>query len=250
MIKTFTIAATAVAACLLAGIGAKASTVTLTWDEYDTIDDARTARDLLDAAGSGNVTVIEDFEGQQFAADTSRTPLVTAVGTFTTIPGSICGASCSGDPDESYVRDSSEFGRFNTTDGGANWIDSNDNSALVLTAGIAGYTFDYLSFFLTDVDDVGQTPTFSIDIGDQTFSIAADEFGNTKQGDGDLFLVTLEFLSPVETAVITMNIDTGDGFGADDFGMGGITPVPLPASVFLLLGAVGGLGYMGRMKKA
>jgi hypothetical protein len=29
-----------------------------------------------------------------------------------------------------------------------------------------------------------------------------------------------------------------------------MAPIPLPASVFLLLGAVGGLGYMGRRKKA
>lgn len=245
------LASCAAIACVL-GASAASGSVVLSWQEFSNVADAKNARSVLDTAG--DVTVTEDFESftpvPSGGGAGDFTPLPTDVGVFTTIEGLTCGGSCDAPTDQSLVRNTSSFGRYDTTSGQGNWIDSNDNSALVLTAGITGYTFDYLSFFLTDVDDVRHVPEFSIDVGSDTFNIALDEFNSQQQSNGDLFLVTLSFLNPVNTALITMNIDSGDGFGADDFGMGGIAPVPLPASVFLLLGAVGGLGYMGRRKKA
>lgn len=136
----------------------------------------------LYAAGSG--------DGDGAHDEFSKTPLDKAVGTFTTPPGESCGRSCDAPTYQSLVRNTSSFGHYNTTLGGNNWLDSNDNEAINLD--IAGLgLFDSISLFLIDVDDDGSVE-FSISFHNDTsvklkiFNIAVYEFENQKQGSADL----------------------------------------------------------------
>jgi hypothetical protein len=75
----------------------------------------------------------------------NATPLATSVGVFTTTSGSPCGGSCLPPADQSLIRGTSNYGRYNTTAGGSQWLDSNDNAAIHLAAS-AGVAFDSISF--------------------------------------------------------------------------------------------------------
>ncbi len=247
------VTAAAFAAALLC-TGANAASVS--WSSYSSANlaQAKTDRAALDVDFQ---VAFEDFESfSPVLGNTgtgSFTPLNTAVGVFTTTPGATCGGSCNQPNDQSLVRNASSFGRYNTTDSGAQWLDSNDNAAINL-AGSAGSNFDSISFFLTDIDDVGLV-TFNIDVDGQNFDIAADIFNGLKQQNGDLFLVRIELGGPVASSALSLNIDTGDGFGLDDVRLGsgtapGPSPVPVPASLPLLLGGLGAIAWAKRRRKA
>lgn len=240
--------AIAVAAALF---GSGASAATLSWTSYDKSElaQAQSDRALID---TDTLVAFEDFES--FSPVTSNatgstTPLATAVGVFTTTAGNRCGGSCLSPDDESLVRNATNYGRYNTTSGGSQWLDSNDNEAINLAAD-GGVKFDSLSFFLTDIDDVGPV-TFSIDVEGQVFDIASDVFGGQRQGNADLFLVQIGFGSLVDTATLSLIIDDGDGFGLDDVRLGSsVSPVPVPASLPLLAAGLGLMGWMKRRRKA
>ena len=253
MIPTFKISVLATVAALGLATAASAAT-TLTWEAYDKSELGTAKADRAALEGPlGFGSALEDFEGFTPIATGNtdpnaddKTPLQTSVGLFTTDAGSKCGGSCDAPEDESLIRNESRWGRYDTTGGDAeNWLDSNDNDAIILDADI-GRAFDFISFFLTDIDDVGAV-TFNIDVDGHVFDIAQNEFGGKKQGNADLFYVKIDFDAPVFASKIKLNIDDGDGFGIDDVH---VSAVPIPASFLLLGAAMGGLGMMRRKQKS
>lgn len=247
MIKQFTTAA--IAATLL---GTGASAATLTWDSYDQ-SRLTTALSDRDARDIDYEVAFEDFESYTPVPDGGGagdvTPLTsTSVGNFTTTAGGRCGNSCDTPDDQSLIRDTSNFGRYNTTLGGSNWLDSNDNSAINLAAA-GGSMFDSISFFLTDVDDVGRV-AFEINVAGEMFDVAQDILLSNRQGDGDLFLVRIGLDSLVSSVDLSLFIESGDGFGIDDVRLGSsVAPIPVPASLPLLVGGLGLMGWIARRRR-
>lgn len=170
----------------------------------------------------------------------SISPLPTAVGTFSSLgenDGGKCIGSCDQPSGELLVRNESTYGRFDTTTGEGNWLDSNDTAGMKWEISGLG-EFNLLSFLLTDVDDVGPIQ-FAIKVAGELFT-GFDVIGNGKVG-----LVTILFPEMVTSATVYLKIDDGDGFGIDDVY---VAAVPLPAGVLLLLGALGGLGALRRRR--
>jgi len=266
--KSKIISSIALAAALSAAASG-ASAASLTWMSYSEADLSDARSDRADDIDTDNLVSFEDFESEEFTpvpdapgsgggdgADPafSKTPLDTAVGTFTTTAGNSCGGSCDAPTDQSLIRDTSSFGRYNTTLDGNNWLDSNDNAAINLDITGLGL-FDSISLFLMDVDDVGSVE-FSVSfdtetlLAPQVFNIAVDEFENQKQGDADLFLLSINLDSLVDNAFLSFSIDDGDGFGLDDVRIGSsVAPVPVPATLPLLMAGIGGLGWAARRRK-
>lgn len=246
------------AAFAVSASAASAGTI-LHWSAYNKNDiaTARADRALLDTDAT---VAFEDFENDAYipvpkgGGAGTWTPLATSVGTFTTVGGAICGGSCDTPEDESLVRSTSSFGRYNTTVGGSKWLDSNDNSGIELSTSSIGL-FDTISFFLTDIDDVGRS-TFNIFAGGTLFDIAADIYNSGRQPNGGLFLVQLKFDTLLSDAVVRLNIDSGDGFGIDDVRFGRNfsnsnpepSAVPVPASLPLLLSGIAAIGWMRRRR--
>lgn len=246
------------AAAFVVTANAVSAGTVLHWTAYNknNLATARAERALLDI---GATVAFEDFESDAYTPVPKNggagtwTPLTTSVGTFTTLGGATCGGSCDTPEDESLIRATSSYGRYNTTLGGSKWLDSNDNSGIVLsTAGIG--LFDTISFFLTDIDDVGRN-TFKIFANGTLFDIAADLFGGNRQSNGDLFLVQLKYDAPLSSSDLRLTIDSGDGFGIDDVRIGRSinsepepSPVPVPASLPLLLSGVVAVGWMRRRR--
>ena len=71
-----------------------------------------------------------------------------------------------------------------------------------------------------------------------------------KSGGGSSGTLVIEFDQTVEQLVFSARKFAGDD-GDNDYALGGITAaVPLPASVLMLFGALGGLGFIGRRRGA
>ena len=230
-----------VAMIALAAVPAQAVTV-----QVDTfaIGDLAGARSARDAFLSGAASVVsEGFES--FAAwdgtSGTPTPIDTGVGLFRSDappPGS-GGSSVGGGTTGEIRADGPMFGRQNLTDGGANWLDSNDLETLVWEVGGAG-TFKSLSFFLTDVGDIAGT--------DFNFSVTAGSESATthipRQASGTINFVRILFDAPVTTALVTFNTQHNDGFGLDD--ATAAAPIPLPGAGLLLLGGLAGFAALRR----
>lgn len=210
--------------------------------------------------GTNMLKASEDFEGfkgspardnGKAASHPTTNPVVTGVGTFRSVGPNACGASCVDSSALLQVRagnvgSSSVFGRYNTTAGGMNYLDSNDNSGMEweIPAGAGIGRFDRISFLLTDVDDVGKI-TFNISTRGDAAS-ATGTILDARPANGKLSLVTMIFDEAVSDLFVGLNIDKGDGFGIDDVQ---ISAVPLPAAGFLLLGGLAGLGAVSRRRK-
>lgn len=244
--------ATLIACTFGLAVTGTAQAASLSWTSYKSSQLATAKADRA-AQDTDTEIALEDFEGfravPQAGGPGNSTPLGTAVGTFTTTPGTKCGGSCDAPNDESLVRDVSAFGRYNTTDNGAKWLDSNDNAAINLLAS-ASEAFNRISFFLTDIDDVGPT-TFSIDVGPETFNVGTDIFNGKRQKNGGLFLVSIELDDLTKNSTFSLRIDDGDGFGIDDVRLSNnVAPIPVPATLPLLAGAIGVMGWARRRRKA
>lgn len=243
-------------ALALAGAASAASVnVTLTQYAGNAAGIAAAKADQAAFLGGNILKASEGFEG--FAAspagnsggaagNPTTNPVVTGVGTFRSLAPNACGGSCVTPSEHLQVRSGNVWGRYNTTAGGANWLDSNDNSGMeweiAPAAGIG--SFDRISFLLTDVDDVGKV-SFNISTRGDVAS-ATGTILNAKPGNGALSLVTMVFDHTVSDLFIGLNIDKQDGFGIDDVQ---ISAVPLPAAGFLLLGGLAGLGAVSRRRK-
>ena len=134
------------------------------------------------------------------------------------------------------------FGRQNLSDGGANWLDSNDLELLVWEVGGAG-TFDSLSFFLTDVGDITRT--------DFNFTVAAAGSDPVtthiaRQVNGTINFVRILFDAPIAAATVTFTSQHNDGFGLDDATVATVAAIPLPAGGLLLLGGLAGFAALRR----
>ena len=199
----------------------------------------------------GNTALIlEDFEGlgvkgygkyngANYVAGYSPS-LTTGVGTFQDISGAGALPDAGTSKEELAVLDASKTpfsGRYNTTAGGAQWLDSNDTQHFTLNL---ARPLDVLFFFTSDVDDINGTLTvLTSDGSSQTFSVP-----HVKQSNGDLFFVA--YRGPAITSVKWSNTSAGDGFMLDDFG----TIVPEP-SFYLATGlALLGLFLAWRRKSA
>ena len=232
-----------VALIALAAVPAKAVTVQVDTFNIGAVADARGARDaFLNGAAS---VVSEGFEAFSAWDGTSGTPtpINTAVGLFRSDappPGS-GGSSVGGGTTGEIRGDGPIFGRQNLTDGGLNWLDSNDLETLIWEVGGAG-TFDSLSFFLTDVGDIPGTDfNFSVTAGLDTVTTHIP-----RQSNGTINFVSILFDAPISTATLTFNTSHNDGFGLDDATAATVAPIPLPAGGLLLLGGLAGFAALRR----
>lgn len=204
--------------------------------------DAETAfLSLLDSS------VTETFEG--FSHDT-RSPS-TSVGTFQRGPaaGDGTGTNCTPTCDQPSVFDQAEevsnSGRYNVTQDGSMYLDSNDVSQVewdLSTAMLDPFT-NALGFYLMDPADQGATFRISTDNSTELFNIAPG------QKDGALFYVSaLSTTGPITSAAVLFeNTDenTADGFGVDDVTVG----VPAPGMLAMLGSGLLALGLFGRGRK-
>jgi hypothetical protein len=196
---------------LLAAFVAPASSTTITVMPATGIADAVLARSNWLAANFDpeyalNVTVT--FENYLYGPYNS---LNTGIGTFSVLPGSL-----PGDPSQSNGTKTNQFtilnssntpffGRYNTTPGGNNWLDSNDITQLQLATSLSN-TY----FFMTDVDDVdGLLQLRTADGTTASFP--------TGLPDGNIYFVGITSSAPLGT-LQWLNSSRNDGFGVDDFG--------------------------------
>lgn len=230
MFKFKSIAA-ATAAVIAVGSAANATTITV-----ETFSDSV----FTDFTTNNPIAAYQDFEG--FALGEGNL-LATNVGSFTDIDGNGSGSSVIGAGLELAVKDdtSKPFGRTNTTVGGANWLDSNDNAGILWTAGLLdGSLFKQVAFSLSDAADTGAELTVSAGGSDLTTFIDQD--------NGVVDWIVITFGGPVSAATIALtNNEVNDGFGIDDVV---IAAVPLPAGAALMLTGLGGLAIARRRKAA
>ena len=204
------------------------------------------------AVGSGPTTT-ENFEtfGEGNVAD----GFATSVGTFATVGGvgsggTVTRADFDNDGSMLAIRDGNVFGRKSTTSALSGnsqdntFLDSNDGFGIAYTASLGGRFFNKIVLTLTDAADTGAI--LEILTGDAAVSFA-------RKGNGNKQLVVIDLGEKVETASIFFNhrnkngsLRRNDGFSIDDIS---VSEVPLPASAFLLLAGIGGLGAYGRRKK-
>ncbi|MDZ7829115.1 MAG: hypothetical protein U5K33_06390 [Halofilum sp. (in: g-proteobacteria)] len=232
----------ALPAATVLGLGlaspASAALIDINISTVASVGDAQAALDNFRAGKRHSLT--EDFEGfsawDGTAGSATSDPLNSVVGTFSSIGANGTGTACVDGCDHLQVADSDSpglggSGRMNLTDGGSNWLDSNDIEGiewLVDAAGIGG-SFTDLAFFMTDVADVGATLDLVFDNGDT----GSAEITPT-QGNGTINFVTASFSDMAIGATVTMRNTSGqttnDGFGID----GATVAVPVPGTLLLL----------------
>jgi hypothetical protein len=135
--------------------------------------------------------------------------LDTGIGSFSILADGLASTGTGTRHNEFSILDNSNTpfsGRYNTTEGGTNWLDSNDITEVQLTT-----TADSLFFFITDVNDA--SGNLNIQTADNT---NASFPGGTK--DGNIFFVGITSSHAIAT-VQWHNTSTSDGFGLDDFGI-------------------------------
>lgn len=234
MFKVQKIVATA-AAAVLAASAANAASITVETFSLAAFNDYHAIN---------NIIGYEDFEGFTAGTEGNIDSADTNVGSFVNIPAFGSGDSVVGTGSELAVKSlalGSGFGRENTTDGGFNWLDSNDNAGLNWFASAGGSLFNSVAFSLSDAADVGATLTVSADGSSLTSFVG--------QSDNTVDWVVISFGSAgVASAQITLeNASINDGFGIDDVS---IAAVPLPAGAALMLTGLGGLAIARRRKAA
>lgn len=164
----------------------------------------------------------------------------TNVGDFTGIPTSGSGDSVIDSGDLLAVSDDTSFGRENTTVGGSQWLDSNDNQGIAWDVLAGGSFFNSVAFSLSDAADTGAELTVAAGGSDLTTFI--DQANNTVDW------IVISFGTGVDSAFVSLTNDiANDGFGIDDVT---IAAVPLPAGAALMLTGLGGLAIARRRKAA
>jgi hypothetical protein len=210
---------------LLAGLAGSASATTITIMPESTVAGGLADRNawILSTLGPNwNPVMLETFESFGYGPYNS---LSTGAGTFSVMPGSQAGdpAQTNGTKTDQFTilnsSDTPFSGRFNTTSGGRNWLDSNDITQLKLTT-----SQSMLFFFITDVNDCGGILT--IKTADETSSSGFATGASAH--DGNLYFVGINSSHPIGSVQWVDN-STNDGFGLDDFGTSVDPPPPPPA---------------------
>jgi hypothetical protein len=196
--------------------------------------------------------VTQDFES--YGEANVANGFSTNVGTFSTVGGVGSGGTVSNagfDNNGSMlaIRDGNVYGRTSSTatltSNKANdkFLDSNDTFGILWNVSLgADRMFDRIVFTVTDAAEFGGT--FSIGTNGATTNIVngANAVRN---------LIEITFDQAVSSATVALSHFSGsrnftnDGFSVDDIA---VSEVPLPASVLLLLGGLGGLAAMRRRK--
>ena len=204
-------------------------------------------------AGLGALA-FENFES--FDEGNVANGISTAVGSFSTIGGvgsggTVTNADFDNDGSLLAMRDGNVYGRHSTTrdlTGKAAddmFLDSNDTKGIRWDASLGGTMFNRLVLTLSDAADTGAI--MEIMVGDTAYSFASQGNGNHKtvviELDEQVAATSVFFRNRTSSGGLRIN----DGFSLDDIA---ISAVPLPASALLLLAGVGGLGALGRRKKA
>jgi hypothetical protein len=212
--------------------------------------------DLFAAEGFETLNTLSDGGGVATLGQISGS-LTTAVGVFTTTGGNGTGTSAVGDTNlnseittttkstnialRNDTDGQNDGGRFNTTLGGGNYLDSNDTNGFKwtidtgVTPGLAA--FDRLLFTLVDVADQRKTLTIrALDEDDNEFFLPTTISG---QQNATINTVLISFNTRVTFAEIQLDKGSAnDGFSGDDFVVGA---VPLPAAAWMLMSAAVGL---------
>lgn len=226
-------------------MSASASATTITIMSAGTGTDAiptavadRNAWILANFGASGAPELLDGFESYGLGAYNT---LATGAGTFSVMPG-----SSPGDPSQSNGTKTDQFtilnslntpfsGRFNTTPGGNNWLDSNDITQIQLST-----TQSVLYFFITDVNDCGGLLTIKTADGTTSSGFAPNA------PNGNLYFVAIQSANPIGK-VEWLNNSNNDGWGVDDFGT--VDPpaaTPEPSGLPL---AAAGLGLIASIWK-
>lgn len=198
------------------------------------------------------VVKMEDFEG--FSAPT-RNPvgsgapaqISTAVGTFTDndtrtvqsgkVPGQGIGVlSAATTPFK---------GRFNTTVGGDNWLDSFDSEDVTWTF-TPGNNWTGIGFFMTDVNDQGGDLTIDL-LGAQGVDPITFPTSGDRNNRGWYVAITFGGHNVTGLRFQANDANDADGWSIDD--VSAVAPVPLPAAAWLLATAMGGFGWVGRKRR-
>lgn len=206
----------------LALIPASADTITII--QASSVANAIADRNTWLTENFGAAAAPDALTGFENDATGSYTSLATAAGTFSVVPGSLASTGSGTHKNDFNVLDSSDSpfqGRYNTTPGGKNWLDSNDITKLQLTT-----TYDTIYFFMTDVDDCGGKLTIQTEDGSTSSNF-------TNPANGDLYFVAIT--GPDAIGYIRwLNTSQADGYGLDDFGTVNCpAPVPEPATWIL-----------------
>jgi len=180
---------------------------------------------------------LENFNEFTASDTTGYTSLSTSVGTFSVAPGSQPGDptwSSGTKKDQFTILDAADTpfsGRYSTTPGGGNWLDSNDITGIQLSTSL-----DTVFFMITDVNDIRASDTLTIKTADGTESSAFEHYPEAQ--NGNLYFVAITSSSPLGD-IWFLNNATADGYGLDDFGTVVDPPAPTPEPGTLGIAGVG-----------
>ena len=190
---------------------------------------------------SGDI-VTEDFEDKQYTVGDQMTPFTSTVGTFTVDKfgkGGLCDyKSFACDAGLAVLdEDTSPFnGRFNTTEGGSNWLDSMDARKMTFVP-IEGTTA--LGFYLTDPNDAGGVFDLTA-VGNSGKDSRVNIFDGSLP-TGRVFYISVE--DPLGITSLSINTNNpNDGYGVDDV----TVAVPAPGTLALLGFGLAMLGMLRR----
>jgi hypothetical protein len=181
------------------------------------------------------------------AGSGTTNPGATNVGSFTTLGGRGTGGTAIKGGHGLEVRQDNMYewgGRYGLESN--KWLDSNDTYGMAWQ--VSGLdTFNALTFFLTDVADVGAK--FTIKVGETLSGIIVGE--NARTANGTIHLVRILLPEPVSNLLVELRHDRrNDGFGIDGVMVARIAPIPVPPAAALLVSGVVLLAGLRRRRRA
>jgi hypothetical protein len=186
---------------------ANATTITIT--SAGSVASATAARDAWLVSNFGAAATTQNLENFESFGYGPFAQLATGPGTFNVMEGSLPSFSNGTRNNEFTVLNNSDTpfsGRYNTTSGGNNWLDSNDITKLQLLTSLST-----VFFFITDVNDIDGALRIQTADGTSATNFAA------AGADGNLYFVGITSSGPIGS-IQWINNSQNDGFGLDDFG--------------------------------
>ncbi|WP_299437722.1 VPLPA-CTERM sorting domain-containing protein [uncultured Rhodospira sp.] len=182
----------------------------------------------------------EDFEDETLGVSETIATSGPGVGTFTsTVAGQHdkkIGIFDQTGPQDGY--NAASHGRYDVTNGISNngrWLDSYDSKEVTWTL-TSLTSFDSISFWMTDVNDVNGSLTFNEGAGSTETIIEFPGAGGSAS-NASLFFISI-VLDAAVTEFTFEAASSTDGWGIDDIKVGA---TPLPAAAWFMLTALGGL---------